>query len=80
MSDLVIEFKKESFYGDIIEVQLNAGEISRIGFELYYQLFTKRNNERILLVNAKTGMVCYDYTNKKVVSIPERFKTLLTES
>lgn len=79
MSDLVIEFKKESFYGDIIEVQLSTEEISGIGFELYYQLFTKRNDERVLLVNAKTGMVCYDYINKKVAAIPELFRKLLNE-
>ena len=36
MSDIQIEFKKESFYRDIIEVQVSAGEVSKIGFELYY--------------------------------------------
>ena len=55
MSDLEIEFKKESFYSDIIEVQISAGEISKIGFELYYQLFTTRKNERLLILNAKQG-------------------------
>jgi acyl-CoA thioester hydrolase len=77
MSDLAIEFKKESFYGDIIEIKLSAGEISRVGFELYYQLSTSRNNETILLANAKTGMVCYDYTVKKVTALPEVLKRLL---
>ncbi len=77
MSDLAIEFKSESFYGDIVEVKLVAGEISRVGFELYYRLFAKRNDENILLANAKTGMVCYDYDAKKVAAIPEKFKTIL---
>jgi len=49
MSDLTLEFKNESFYGDIVEVNLGAGEISRVGFELYYRLFAKRNDENILL-------------------------------
>jgi acyl-CoA thioesterase FadM len=69
MSDLAIEFKNESFYGDVVEVKLGAGEISRVGFELYYELFAIRNNETILLANAKTGMVCYDYDAKKVAAI-----------
>ncbi len=79
MSDLAIEFKQESFYGDIIEVQLSSGEISSAGFELFYQLFTSRNGMRQLLANAKTGMVCYDYLNKKVSAIPEAFKKILTD-
>jgi acyl-CoA thioester hydrolase len=77
MSDLAIEFKSESFYGDVIEVKLGAGELTRVGFELYYQLFAKRNNETILLANAKTGMVCYDYDAKKVAQIPDQLKTIL---
>jgi len=77
MSDLAIEFKSESFYGDVVEVKLCAGEISRVGFELYYGLFAKRNDENILLANAKTGMVCYDYNAKKVTAIPQKLKTIL---
>ena len=77
MSDLAIEFKNESFYGDIMDVKLGAGELSRVGFELYYQLFAIRNKEVILLANAKTGMVCYDYEAKKVAPIPEKLKTIL---
>ena len=77
MSDLAIEFKNESFYGDLLEVKLGAGEISRVSFELYYQLFAKRNDDNILLANAKTGMVCYDYNAKKVAPIPEKLKTIL---
>jgi acyl-CoA thioester hydrolase len=77
MSDLVLEFKNESFYGDVVEVKLAVGETSRVGFDLYYQLFAKRNGDTILLVNAKTGMICYDYDAKKVVTVPERLKTIL---
>ena len=79
MSDLAIEFKSGSFYGDVVEVRLGAGEISRVGFELYYQLFAKRKDENILLANAKTGMVCYDYDAKKVAAIPEKLKTILED-
>ena len=77
MSDLALEFKNESFYGDVVEVKLGAGEISRVGFDLYYQLVAKRNHKTILLANAKTGMVCYDYDAKKVTVIPEKLKAIL---
>lgn len=68
MSDVAIEFKREGFYGDIIEISIRLGNISRVGFDLYYVLTTKNN--RTLLAQAKTGMVCFDYTNKKVASVP----------
>ncbi len=78
MSDLALEFKQESFYSDIIEVEINVGELTSAGFELYYQLFTSRNKQHILLANAKTGMVCYHYKHKKVTAIPEILKSMLT--
>ena len=77
MSDLAIEFKSESFYGDMVEVKLGADDITRVGFDLYYQLFAKRNNENILLANAKTGMVCFDYEKRKVAAIPGKLKSIL---
>ena len=77
MGDLAIEFKNESFYGDVIEVKIAVDEISRVSFELYYQLKTKRNDATILLANAKTGMVCYDYAARKIVGVPEKLKAIL---
>ena len=77
MSDLCIEFKSESFYGDDIKVEISVSEITGVSFEMYYQLSTQRNNDTIILANAKTGMVCYDYEAKKVTAIPKRFVQLL---
>ena len=80
MGDLAVEFKNESFYGDIIEVKIFAGEISRVSFELFYQLTTARNEKQILLANAKTGMIFYSYKIKKPVSITDEMKGILTVS
>lgn len=78
LADLMVEFKSESYYGDTIEIAIAVGEISKVSFELYYQLHTKRNDKLILLALAKTGMVCYDYAIKKVVAIPEKLKKILS--
>ena len=78
MSDLEIMFRNESFYGDEIVVKLFAGVITSISFELFYQLTAIRNNNPIVLAIAKTGMVCYDYTNKKVASMTNELEKLLS--
>ena len=80
MSDVAIEFKNELFYGDIVIASVVTGEISRIGFDLVYKLETLRtenDNKKILVVAAKTGMVCYDYKKKKIVSIPAEARVKL---
>jgi acyl-CoA thioester hydrolase len=77
LADLAVEFKAESFYGDNIEIIITTGEISKVSFELYYQLFAQRNNTKIVLALAKTGMVSYDYGAKKVIAIPQKLRSIL---
>ncbi len=77
MSDLAVEFKQEAFYGDLIRISLHAGELSRAGFELYYRLTTERNGKELLLAQAKTGMVCFDYRQRRPLPLPEGLRQLL---
>jgi len=77
MSDLTVEFKAESLYGDRVQVEIICGETGRVGFELYFRLFTERQGKRLHLANARTGMVCYDYAAKKPVAIPQKFREIL---
>ncbi len=73
MADAAIEFKSELFYGDTVIASVTAGEISKIGFELFYKLEVIRqtqDDKKILVAAAKTGMICYDYEKKKIVAIP----------
>lgn len=77
MSELLVEFKNESFYNDILDVKIFSGEISRVSFEFFYEISVKRNDETIIIANAKTGMVCYNYKIKKVEAVPEKLKLIL---
>jgi acyl-CoA thioesterase FadM len=78
MSDVAIEFKQELFYGDEVIARVVATEIGRVGFDLYYQLLKTVSRETKVIANARTGMVCYDYTNKKVTGIPTEAKEKIT--
>ncbi|MBC6490064.1 acyl-CoA thioesterase [Flavihumibacter stibioxidans] len=70
MGDVAIEFKHEMFYGDHLEVSVAAGDFSRVGFDLYYKLEKVTGDRRVLIAQAKTGMVCFNYQLRKVVAIP----------
>lgn len=77
LNELLVEFKNESFYGDSLNVKIFVGEVSKKSFEIYYQLIALRS-ENIVIAHAKTGMVCYNYSERKVESIPEKLKSILT--
>ena len=77
MSELQVEYKNESFYPTLLLIDIYCGEISKVHFELYYKVSTKRDQQDILIALAKTGMVCYDYDIKKIGNIPEELKAIL---
>lgn len=79
MNDVAIEFKNEIFYGDIIKTYVTAAGFSRVSFEVFYK-FEKITGEGeiIPVVYAKTGIVCYDYSLKKILPVPEKIKIKLT--
>src|SRR5690348_10096156 len=41
MSDAAIEFKAESFYGDMLAVSVTATHFTRVSFDLYYKIEKK---------------------------------------
>lgn len=75
MADAAIEFRNELFYGDIVIISIACAEFSKVGFDIYYKLEKihdkNQDEKRIPVATAKTGMVCYDYSNKKIAVIPE---------
>jgi len=75
MSDVAIEFKSEIFYGEKIIASVTITDFSKFAFDVYYKLEKEtshaQGDKRILVVLAKTGMVCYDYSAKKIVPVPD---------
>ena len=74
MSDVTIEFKSELFYGDTALASVAAAECGKVGFELYYKLEKEVEGKRISVANARTTMISFDYSKKKIAPLPEEAK------
>lgn len=74
MSNVVINFKKELFYGDVVTASVAATNFSGASFDIVYLL---KKNTGVVIAEALTGMVCFDYEKRKVVALPEKVKNLL---
>lgn len=72
MADAMVEYKKELNHKDLIEISLVATDFDKLGFDIYYQVSVLQNGESVLAVRAKTGMMLFDYTTKKKVSLTEK--------
>ncbi len=71
MVDASIEYKKELNYADTIVISVAAIDFDKMGFDFYYKIDLIQNDQFILATKAKTGMLLYDYSNKKKVPITE---------
>jgi acyl-CoA thioester hydrolase len=70
MADSAIVYKGEAFYGDMLLVEICIGNVGRVGFDMFYKVSTTRHDKQIDIAYIKTGMICFDYTQRKVISIP----------
>ncbi|MFT4155765.1 acyl-CoA thioesterase [Parafilimonas sp.] len=77
MYDAAIEFKKELGYGDEVKISVAASGFDARGFDIFYKLEIMKSEGLMLAGKAKTGMLCYDYTNKKLTGIPGKVKETL---
>lgn len=78
MSDVAIEFRNEILYGEKIIASVTTGEFSKVAFEVFYKLEKETTRGRILIAIAKTAMVCYDYSSKKIAVLPEEARAKLS--
>jgi acyl-CoA thioester hydrolase len=74
MSDVAIAFRNEVYYGDRVRVSVAAGEFTKVAFDIFYKLEKEEEGSYLLLASAKTGMVCYDYSAKKIMAVTEQLR------
>lgn len=75
--DLAVEYLNESFYGDVLTISLYASDISRVSFDLLYLVETSRDQKTIPIAKAKTGLICFNYDQRKVMAVPAGFLPVL---
>ena len=68
MADVAIEYKGEGFYGDVLTIDMAFDDINKYGFDITYHVTNQNGNE---VARAKTGMLCFNYTERKLMALPD---------
>lgn len=74
MSDVLISFRNELFYGDNILISVAVNGIARASFNIVYKLEKESEGKSVLVAVARTGMVCFDYGKRRITAVPEEVK------
>jgi len=70
VTDAAIVYKAESFLGDILQFEIAVENFNKYGFDLFYRISNKATGKEV--AHGKTGIVCFDYSKRKIASIPEK--------
>lgn len=76
VSDAMVIYKSEAFLGDVLIIQISIADINKYGFDMMYYVTNKATGKEV--ARGKTGIVCFDYSKRKVVPIPERLFAIMS--
>jgi acyl-CoA thioesterase FadM len=75
--DAAIVYRSEGYLHDQLKIEIAVSEMGSSSFDLVYEIHNMTTNKP--LARVKTGMVCYDYDEKRVVKCPEEWKELFAD-
>jgi 4-hydroxybenzoyl-CoA thioesterase len=78
MVDAMIQYRAEVFYGDVLVVEIGVGDPGLSGCDILYRVTRKQDGQEV--ARAKTGIAFFDYAQRKVVPMPERFRKFTEKS
>lgn len=72
VADAAVQYKSEAFHGEVMVVRMAAGDFSSKGCDLQWIMAEKNSGREV--ARGKTGIVFFDYANRKVAAVPESFR------
>ena len=75
MTDLVILYKSEVFYGATLTIEVTIQDFNRYGFDFLYRITNKETDAEV--ARAKTGVLIFDYEKRKIVGVPKKFRSAI---
>ncbi len=78
MVDIAVRFKSQAVHGDVLKLSVTPVDFSASGFNLIYHAVLAGTGTEV--ARARTGMVFFDYAKKKMVAMPEKFRSRFAPS
>lgn len=72
-----VDYRKPVHLGDRVEVECWCSKVGSKSFELGYELFILKGDERELSAEGRSVMVCYDHTLARSIPLPEPWRAAL---
>jgi acyl-CoA thioesterase FadM len=74
ITDAVVVYQSEAFHGDTLSIAVTVQDFNKYGCDFVYRVTEQRSGRAV--ARAKTGMVFFDYRERRVQPVPAPFLTL----
>jgi acyl-CoA thioester hydrolase len=74
ISDLAVVYKAQALHRDRLKCEIAAKEFNKYGCDIFYRVTHAQKNT--LILEAKTGIVFFNYRENKVTRMPRAFAKL----
>ncbi|RMF66499.1 MAG: thioesterase [Calditrichaeota bacterium] len=74
MVDAAVIYKAEAFAGERLKIELAVDDFHRYGCVVYYRVTRAEDKKEIC--RARTGLAFFDYGERKLAPVPEKFREL----
>lgn len=71
VTDLIVSFEAESFVGDDLTFHVGVTDFNKYGCDFIYRVENHADDK--VVAKAKTGIVFFDYDERKIAQIPKVF-------
>lgn len=72
VADAALQYKSEAFHGEVMRVCMAAGDFGKVGCDLLWRMAEKTSGREV--ARGKTGIVFFDYAQRKVARLPDSFR------
>jgi len=71
VTDVVVSFLAESFVGEVLTIHVGLTDFNKYGCDVIYRI--ENHEQDKVVAQAKTGIVFFDYDERKIARIPKVF-------
>lgn len=71
MVDAMLIYRSEVFHGDRLVIEVAVGDLGRTSCDFFYRVTSRQSGKEA--ARAKTGVVFFNYSERKITRIPARF-------
>lgn len=72
VADAALQYKSEVLYGETLVFEMGASDFNRYGCDLLWRATDKASGREA--ARGKTGILFFDYANRRPVSVPAAFR------